>query len=455
VRVFTSINPHTGEEFSSYPAMSAEEASSGLLRAVKAQSLWSKRSFSDRAEVLFRVADLLEAEADALGHLMALEMGKVRKEGFGESKKCAWVTRYYAENAQSMLATKPVNTDASRSLVRYDPLGVVLAIMPWNFPLWQVMRFVAPALMAGNGIFIKHAPNTMGCSVAIADLLVRAGVPEDLVQHTPLAVKDVESVIANPAVAAVTFTGSTAGGRKVAEICGRYGKPSVLELGGSDPFIVLEDANLEAAADAAVASRLLNAGQSCIAAKRIIVCAAVADDFLACLRLRLDALVVGDPCDENVTVGPMARADLRSQLHEQVVASVSAGATLEMGGEIPAGSGFHYPVTLLTNVASPAPAWDDELFGPVVAVRVVKDQEEAILAANDTPFGLGAAVFTQDLSAVDSLASQIQAGCLFVNGMVKSDPRLPFGGVKASGYGRELGAAGIMQFVNVKTVWVA
>ena len=283
----------------------------------------------------------------------------------------------------------------------------------------------------------------------------RTRVPDDLVQHTPLAVKDVEAVIANPDIAAVTFTGSTAGGRKVAEVCGRYGKPSVLELGGSDPFIVLEDADLDAAAAAAVASRLLNAGQSCIAAKRIIVCAAVADEFLACLRTRLNALVVGDPCDENVTVGPMARADLRSQLHEQVVASVAAGATLEMGGEIPAGTGFHYPVTLLTDVASPAPAWDDELFGPVVAVRVVKNQEEAIVAANDTPFGLGAAVFTQDLSAVDALAGQIEAGCLFVNGMVKSDPRLPFGGVKASGYGRELGAAGIMQFVNVKTVWVA
>jgi succinate-semialdehyde dehydrogenase/glutarate-semialdehyde dehydrogenase len=365
------------------------------------------------------------------------------------------VCDYYAENARAFLSRESVETDASKSFVTFQPIGIVLAVMPWNFPFWQVFRFAAPALMAGNGGVLKHASNVFGCALAIEDVFVRAGFPPDIFRTLLIGSKGVDAVIENPLVKAVTLTGSTPAGIAVARKAGEKLKKSVLELGGSDPYIVLEDADLEAAVSTCVFSRLINSGQSCIAAKRFIVVEAVREQFESMYVEQMRAKKMGDPMQEDTEVGPQARHDLRDELHEQVVKSIEKGARCLLGGEIPAGDGAFYPPTVLTEVKKGMPAFDEELFGPVAAIIPVKDEKAAIAAANDSVFGLGAAVFTEDIARGERIAAEeIEAGCCFVNTFVKSDPRLPFGGVKESGYGRELSHYGIKEFVNIKSVFI-
>ncbi|HET8646273.1 MAG TPA: NAD-dependent succinate-semialdehyde dehydrogenase, partial [Vicinamibacteria bacterium] len=389
-----------------------------------------------------------------LARLAALEMGKPVAQGRAEADKCALVCRFYAQEAERFLAPQAVATAASSSRVVFEPLGPVLAVMPWNFPYWQVFRFAAPALMAGNAGLLKHASNVSGCALAIEALLHEAGFPPALFRTLLIGSDRVASVIEAPEVKAVTLTGSTPAGKAVAGQAGSLLKKTVLELGGSDPYLVLEDADLEAAAESCAASRLINSGQSCIAAKRFMVVEPVRARFEEAFVERMRARRMGDPLDAEVQVGPQARHDLRDGVQAQVTASVEAGARLLLGGTVPEGPGAFYPPTVLTGVRKGMAAFDEEVFGPVAAVVPVKDEEEAVRAANDTPFGLGAAVFTRDLQRGQRLAARLEAGNVFVNTHVQSDPRLPFGGVKESGYGRELGEFGIREFVNVKTVYV-
>ncbi len=383
-------------------------------------------------------------------------MGKPLAQGRGEAEKCASACDYFAEHAARFLAPDPIETDARKSYVAFAPLGVVLAVMPWNFPFWQVFRFAAPALMAGNGCLLKHASNVTGCALAIEELLRDAGFPEDLFQALLLRGGAVEQALARPEVRAVTLTGSAEAGRSIAAAAGKLLKKSVLELGGSDPYIILDDADLDHAAETCAASRLINSGQSCIAAKRFIVVGAVRQAFAERFVERMRARRAGNPMDEGVDLGPLARRDLRERLHAQVAESVRRGAKVLLGGEIPPGPGAFYPATVLDNVGPGMPAYDEETFGPVAAVIAARDEADAIRIANDSSFGLGAAVFTRDSERGERLAREaIEAGSCFVNSLVRSDPRLPFGGVKESGYGRELSAYGIREFVNVKTMYVA
>jgi succinate-semialdehyde dehydrogenase/glutarate-semialdehyde dehydrogenase len=383
-------------------------------------------------------------------------MGKPARESLAEIEKCAWVCDYYADEGPDHLADVPVSTDASRSYVTHQPLGVVLAVMPWNFPFWQVFRFLAPALMAGNGALLKHASNVTGCALAIERVVALAGAPAGLFGALVVGSARVREVLENDLVVAVTLTGSTAAGSAVAEVAGRQVKKTVLELGGSDPYLVLHDADLAATAETCAASRLINAGQSCIAAKRFVVVEPVRRGFEDQLVARMSARVMGDPNDLEVDVGPMARADLRDELHGQVASSLRAGARLLLGGIVPEGQGAYYPPTVVTDVVPGMALYDEEVFGPVAAVIPVADEAEAIVVANDSEFGLGAAVFSRDVERAERIAKlELDAGCCFVNAFVKSDPRLPFGGVKQSGYGRELAGLGIREFVNAKTVYVA
>jgi succinate-semialdehyde dehydrogenase/glutarate-semialdehyde dehydrogenase len=384
---------------------------------------------------------------------MAVEMGKVLREGIAEIEKCAWVCDYYAVNAENFLENEIFETDFSKSYVSYQPLGTILAVMPWNFPFWQVFRFAAPTLMAGNTAVLKHASNVPGCSVAIEDLFREAGFPENAFRSLLIKSNQVEAVIKHRAVKGVSLTGSTPAGKSVASIAGNALKKCVLELGGSDPYLILEDADLKSAAEICSAGRLLNAGQSCIGAKRFIVIDKVYSEFLEYFTHEMNNAVFGDPCDSETTMGPLARTNLRDELHQQVADSVQKGAEVVIGGAIPERKGAYYPPTILENVKPGMPAYDEELFGPVASVIRVKDEKEAIRVANDTVFGLGAAVFTKDVKRGERIAeTQLQAGCCFVNDFVKSDPRLPFGGIKESGFGRELSSHGIKEFMNVKTV---
>jgi succinate-semialdehyde dehydrogenase/glutarate-semialdehyde dehydrogenase len=386
---------------------------------------------------------------------MALEMGKPVSQGLAEVDKCAGVCDFYAQNAARLLAPEAAPTEASLSYVAFEPLGVVLAVMPWNFPLWQVFRFAAPALMAGNVGLLKHASNVLGCGLAIEEILHAAGVPEPAFRTLLISSSRVARVIAAPEVKAVTLTGSTPAGKAVAAKAGEMLKKSVLELGGSDPYLVLEDADLEAAAEACVASRLINGGQSCIAAKRFVVVEAVAEPFERLFVEKMRARRMGDPLEPGVDLGPQARRDLRDELHQQVVRSIAKGARPLLGCQVPEGPGAFYPPSVLTDVTPGMPAFDEELFGPVGAIVRARDERDAVRLANQTVFGLGAAVFTSDLARGERLAThEIQAGSCFVNTFVRSDPRLPFGGIKESGYGRELAVFGIREFVNVKTVYV-
>ncbi len=451
-----SISPTDGALVREYPEASDAEVAAALEAAAEAAALWRRKSFEERALALKRAAGLLRDRAPALARLMALEMGKPVSQGAAEAEKCASVCDFYAEHAARLLAAEPAPTDARQSYVAFEPLGVVLAVMPWNFPLWQVFRFAAPALMAGNAALLKHASNVTGCALAIEEILHASGVPRAAFRALVVPSSRVAGLIEAPEVAAVTITGSTPAGRAVAAKAGACLKKSVLELGGSDAYVVLEDADIAAAAEICAASRLINGGQSCIAAKRFVVVEAVLRDFEERLVERMRARRVGDPLDAETAVGPLARHDLRDELERQVQASLGLGAEARLGCAVPPGRGAFYPPSVLARVKPGMPAFDEELFGPVAAVVTAKDEAEAIRLANQTPYGLGAAVFTRDRARGERIARyELEAGSCFVNAFVRSDPRLPFGGVKQSGYGRELGAFGIREFVNVKTVYVA
>lgn len=430
-----STNPATGKMLQSFEHMSPKQVDEILSDCAAAQKEWKLTSMAERTRLMNRAADLLEERAEELGRLAVLEMGKPIGEGIGEVKKCAWVCRHYAENTAAYLEPKSTQSDGSSSYVRYDPLGVVLAIMPWNFPYWQVFRFIAPNLMAGNGGILKHAPNVPQCALAIERIMTDAGFPEKLFCNLFIDTEPVAGIIADKRIAAVTLTGSERAGRAVGEAAGKAIKPMVLELGGSDPFIVLEDADVKRAAQVAAFSRCMNNGQSCIAAKRFIVMDSVHDQFVAELKLEMESLKMGDPLDEDTQIGPMARPDLREDLHHQVQRIVADGAECKLGGQIPDGPGNFYPPTLLVNVPTDSAAASEETFGPVATVFRVTKVEEAVQLANATELGLGASLWTHDTALIDELVPRIDAGAVFVNGLVKSDPRLPFGGIKTSGVG--------------------
>jgi len=452
---FQSVNPATGEVLETFEETAPAAIDDILERADVASREWRRRPVTERAERLRGAGRVLRERKDEYARTMALEMGKPLAQGVGEAEKCAWVCDFYAEHGATLLADEPRPSDATRSYVRFEALGPVLAIMPWNFPFWQVFRFAAPALVAGNASILKHAPNVPRCAVEIETVFHDAGFPDGLFRAVFLSNEGAGRVIADGRVRAVTLTGSDRAGSQVAEQAGRHLKKTVLELGGSDPFIVLDDADLERAAATAAEARLINSGQSCIAAKRFIVVDHVADAFLERFTTAMRARKVGDPLDPATQVGPQARLDLREKLHSQVQESVKRGAQVILGGQLPVGRGAFYPPTVLVAVEPGMPVFDQETFGPVAAVIRAKDEVDAIRVANASAYGLGAAVWTRDAQRGERVAREIEAGSVFVNGLVKSDPRLPFGGVKRSGYGRELSKEGLREFVNVKTVWVA
>jgi succinate-semialdehyde dehydrogenase/glutarate-semialdehyde dehydrogenase len=450
-----SINPTTGKTVKTYETHTVKGVEKIINSVDKSWHHWRFTSFTTRAVLMQNISTLLRSRKKELALLMALEMGKVIKEGISEIEKCAWVCEYYAQNAESFLENDTIETEAKRSFVSYQPLGTILAVMPWNFPFWQVFRFLAPTLMAGNTAVLKHSSNVPGCAVVIEELVREAGFPENVFRTLLIGSNLVENVIKHNAIKAVSLTGSTPAGKNVAAIAGSVLKKCVLELGGNDPYLILNDADLEKAAKICATSRLLNAGQSCIAAKRFIVVDDVYPEFLEHFTHEMNAAHFGDPCESETTMGPLARMDLRDELHQQVVNSIKKGAEVILGGEIPNRKGAFYPPTILENVKPGMPAYDEELFGPVASVIRVKDEKEAIKIANDSTFGLGASVFTKDVKKGEKIAeTQINAGCCFVNDFVKSDPRLPFGGIGESGYGRELSTYGIKEFMNVKTVVV-
>lgn len=450
-----AINPTTGEKIRSCRSMTKVEIDEALRQCEQAFLSWQRVSFSDRARKMQEAGRILKDRAPQYARLMAEEMGKPLAQGVKETEKCAWACEYYAGNSESFLSPMPVKTDASKSYVTFEPLGILLAIMPWNFPFWQVFRAAAPAVMAGNVVVLKHASNVPGCAEAIEKIFKEAGFPEGVFKNLWVETQDVVWLVERPLVKAVTLTGSVAAGKAVATKAGSALKKTVLELGGSDPYLILEDADIDQAANTCGESRLVNSGQSCIAAKRFIVVESVHDRFVKGLVDYMKVQRMGNPLDEGVTLGPMARIDLRDSIHKQVTESIAKGAKLVLGGQIPEGPGAFYPPTILTGVKKGMPAFDEEIFGPVAAVIRVKDEKEAIHAANDTLFGLGAAVFTGDVERGERIARrELKAGCAFVNASVKSDPRLPFGGVDQSGYGRELSLFGIREFVNIKTVYV-
>lgn len=449
-----SINPATGKTLKEYALHTSEGVEQKLALASEAFQPWRNTPFAVRARHMARAAEILRDRQDHWGEIMTKEMGKPITQGRGEAKKCAWVCEYYAEYAVEFLQNDLVGTDADLSYVRYEPLGPVLAIMPWNYPFWQVFRFAAPGLMAGNVGLLSHAPNVPECALAIEEIFREAGFPEGVFQSLFVDIEATHALIKDPRVKAVTLTGSVRAGKSVAEAAGREIKKTVLELGGSDPFIILEDADLSRAAEVGTGARCLNSGQSCIAAKRFIVVEKHLQRFTDRLVELMSNRKVGDPMAEEVQIGPQARQDLLENLHRQVTESVEQGAELLLGGAPLDREGYFYPPTVLGAVGQGMPAYDEEIFGPVAAVIPAKDDAEAIRVANDTNYGLGASLWSADLKKAERLTGELEAGNVFVNGLVKSDPRLPFGGIKQSGYGRELGVHGIREFVNVKTVWI-
>jgi succinate-semialdehyde dehydrogenase/glutarate-semialdehyde dehydrogenase len=449
-----SVNPATGATLKVYDEMTPQQAATAVAEAHDAWKAWRKVSFAERARPMKRAAAILRDQKDAFAKLMAEEMGKPLKQGIAEAEKSALGCDYYAEHAEAHLASELTRTEASKSYVAFDPLGVVLAVMPWNFPFWQVFRFAAPALMAGNAGVLKHASNVPGCALAIEKVFVDAGFPKGVFRTLLIGSKQVKAIIEHPLVSAVTLTGSTPAGKAVAAQAGAVVKKTVLELGGSDPYLVLEDADLDLAVNTCVTSRLINSGQSCVNAKRFIVVEPLVDAFTEKFVAAMKAKKMGDPLADGTDIGPQSRPDLRDELHKQVTDSVAKGARLLLGGAIPPGNGSFYPPTVLTDVRKGMPAYDEELFGPVAAIIKAPNEAEAICMANDNIFGLGAAVFTKDVARGERVARELEAGCTFVNTLVASDPRLPFGGIKESGYGRELGSYGIREFVNIKTVYV-
>jgi succinate-semialdehyde dehydrogenase/glutarate-semialdehyde dehydrogenase len=447
-----TVNPATGERIRSFTPLTAAQLEGSVAAAHAAAPQWRRTPVDERVAVLRKAADLLDQRKDQYGRLMTLEMGKTHASAVAEAAKCAVGCRFYAHNAASIVADEPVAVPGERSFVAYEPLGVVLAVMPWNFPFWQVVRFAAPALAAGNVGLLKHASNVPQCAMALEELFREAGAPSGVFQTLLIGAEAVSALLADPRIAAATLTGSEPAGSNVASIAGKHIKKTVLELGGSDPFIVGASADVDAAAQTAVAARTINNGQSCIAAKRFIVVDAIAEEFTRRFVARMRALVVGDPMKSDTDVGPLATARIRDELHAQVERSVSAGATLLLGGRPRSGAGFYYEPTVLANVPPEAPAYREELFGPVATILRARDATDAIRIANDTRFGLGAAAWTRDAAEAERFVREIDSGSVFINGMVASDPRFPFGGVKASGYGRELGAQGLREFVNAKTV---
>lgn len=450
-----SINPADESVLAEHAATSPRAVERTLDDAVSVRPLWAGAPFAERVAVLLAAAKLLEERRDKLARLVSSEMGKLVGEARGEVEKCAWVCRYYAEHAEAFLADEVIATDARKSCVAFQPLGTVLAVMPWNFPLWQVFRCAAPALAAGNTLLLKHASNVSLCALAIEDLFADAGCPRGVFATLLVGSDRMGGIIADPRVNAVSVTGSVPAGRAVAAAAAERLKKTVLELGGSDAFVVLEDADVERAAETAVTARYMNAGQSCIAAKRFLVVEPVAERFIDAFAARVEALTPGDPLDEATTLAPMARSDLRDALDAQVRDSIAAGARPLAGCRTPDRAGAFYPASILGDVAPGMPAADDELFGPVAAIMRVPDETRALEIANATRFGLGGSVWTGDPDRGERFARRLECGAAFVNEMVKSDPRVPFGGIKDSGYGRELSQLGIREFVNAKTVWIA
>lgn len=449
-----TINPATGETLKTFEALDSQQLEQKLQRASETFRSFRNTSFAERSASMFRAAGILESEKEDFARVMTLEMGKPIKGAIGEVEKSAWVCRYYADNAEQHLGDQLVQTDATRSFVQFQPLGPVLAVMPWNFPFWQVFRFAAPALMAGNVGLLKHASNVPQCALAIEDIFRRAGFPDGAFQTLLIGPDAVKGVIEDRRVVAVTLTGSEGAGRSVASVAGNEIKPTVLELGGSDPFIVMPSADLQEAVKIAVRSRTINNGQSCIAAKRFIVATEVYDQFERDFVAQMKSLRVGDPMDQATEIGPLATEQILKEVDEQVKTSVAAGAVVLTGGRRLDRPGNFYEPTVVANIPKSSPAYSEEVFGPVAMLFRVNNIDEAIALANDTTFGLGSAAWTNDVAEVSRFIDEIETGCVFINAMVASDPRLPFGGVKNSGYGRELAEFGIREFVNIKTVWI-
>ncbi|MCC9137848.1 NAD-dependent succinate-semialdehyde dehydrogenase [Pontibacter silvestris] len=447
-------NPATNELIKTFEPDTTEEVQRKIEAADKAFQSWRKVSFDKRAKHMNKQAEVLEKGAEKYGRIISLEMGKPLKDAIAEIKKCALVCRYYADSAAEFMKDEEINSAASRSLISYEPLGIILAVMPWNFPFWQAYRFLAPALMAGNVGVLKHASNVPQCALAIEEIVREAGFPDDVFQTLLIGSKEVNAVIEHPLVRAVTLTGSEGAGSKIAEKAGQQIKKTVLELGGSDPFIVLEDADIEEAAEFAVRARMINTGQSCIAAKRFIVVESVADTFLQKMKDKMASLRTGNPLEEECDYGPLARKDLAEELQKQVDQSIKKGATVVLdGGHVNKDSAYFKPM-ILRDVKPGMPAYDEEMFGPVAAIMVAKDEDEAIKIANDNRYGLAGAVWTRDKERGLRVARQVETGAMFVNAMVASSPEVPFGGIKKSGYGRELSYLGIREFVNQKSIWI-
>ncbi|MGB9434291.1 MAG: NAD-dependent succinate-semialdehyde dehydrogenase [Candidatus Acidiferrum sp.] len=449
-----TINPATGEFIKQFDALTDAQVDERIHRAAKTFQSFRKTSFADRSRWMTKAAEILEAEKGALGRLMTLEMGKTLGSAIAEAEKCAGACRYYAEHSSKFIADEVIATSASKSFIRYQPLGIVLAVMPWNFPFWQVFRFIAPGLMAGNVGLLKHASNVPQCALKIEDILLRAGFPGGVFQTLLIGAAQVDRILNDPRVAAATLTGSEQAGIQVGISAARRIKKVVLELGGSDPFIVMPSANLEEAAATAVKARVLNNGQSCIAAKRFIVHEQIADAFEKEFVRRMQSLRLGDPFDADTDVGPLATPDAVKDIDSDVQKTIQAGAKLLTGGKPLAGPGNFYPPTVLTDIPKDSPAYREEFFGPVASIFRVKDVDGALAIANDSRFGLGASAWTNDPAECDRFINDLEAGMVFINQMVASDSRLPFGGVKASGHGRELGPYGIREFTNTKTVWI-
>jgi succinate-semialdehyde dehydrogenase/glutarate-semialdehyde dehydrogenase len=449
-----SVNPATGEVLKTFEPLTSAQIEAKLSLAAKTFETFRKTTFADRARMMNKAADILESEKESLGKLMTLEMGKTLRSAIDEAVKCAWGCRYYAENAERFLADEVIETTASRSYIHYQPLGPILVVMPWNYPFWQVFRFIAPGLMAGNVGVLKHASNVPQCALKIEEIVHRAGFPEGAFQTLLIGVKEVDAILNDPRIQAATLTGSEQAGIEVGVSAAKRIKKVVLELGGSDPFIVMPSANLDDAISTAVKSRVGNNGQSCIAAKRFIVADEIADKFEHAFVAKMEALKVGDPMDEKTDVGPLATAGAVQSLQADVQKSVDAGARVLTGGKPNPGPGNFYPPTVLTDIPKNSPAASEELFGPVASLFRVKNAEEAVRVANDHRYGLGASAWTNDDRERSLFINELEAGLVFINQMVASDPRVPFGGVKRSGHGRELSVAGIREFVNMKTVWI-
>lgn len=450
----TIINPATEEEIATYDRISASEAASRIDIAQQTFQNWKKTSLDERITLMRKLADIFDENKEAYAKMATQEMGKVIGQARSEIEKCAMICRYYADNIHTLIKDDMVETEATKSYVTFQPLGVILAVMPWNFPFYQVIRFAVPAVMAGNTGVLKHASNVQGCAMALENAFAKAGFPKGIFTNLNIASDAVESIIENDHIVAVTLTGSDPAGRSVATIAGKHLKKTVLELGGSDAYIILEDADMDKATDLATYGRLQNNGQTCIAAKRFVVLASIYDEFIAQYTKKMEAATMGDPMDENTYYGPMARVDLRDELHEQVKETIDQGGRLVTGGKIPKRKGAYYPATILADLKPGMTGFDQELFGPVASVIKAQDEEEAIDLANNSQFGLGSGVITADSLRGEQIALRLEAGNSFVNKLVASDPRLPFGGIKTSGYGRELAKYGIKEFMNTKSIWI-